>query len=563
MVAAQAQSVTATATPSSVTFNYQIAGTIPSPVAVAVRAGTLTAAYTTSISPPGTLWVTATSGTGKLPDNLSVRVNPTSLPQGQIQATITLSATGMADLNIVVTLNITAAPPVLTISPLTVSLAYPTSPVTSPPLQATVTLTTTATPVTFTTSVSGAPWLTVSPPTTGVVLPGDDFTLTISVDPTGLAPQAKAYTGKVVVVANGVAAANKTQNISVSLTMNPTAPTITTLWPSTVQANIGAATLTIIGTGFYAGTTVRAGTTPLATPAPILVSSTQIQAVVPATMLTAAGTTMNIIVSNPAPGGDCPTPAILTVSAAPVVQAVLNAASYVPGAVSPGEIVALFGTGIGPSAPVFMSSTINPGFADTSIGALTVTIGGQAAPILYGDPDQITVQVPYEVVPGPAAQPVSVTNTTATPAAGSVTIGTQAPGIFTADGSGVGQAAAIVTSATTGAVALNTASNPAHAGDYISLYLTGEGDWLTAPASHTGYLVPATISPLPQMPTLPTVTIGGIAASVSYAGVIPGCIIGLLQINVVVPVGVAAGNALVVVTIASMTTQGNVTVTVK
>jgi len=194
---------------------------------------------------------------------------------------------------------------------------------------------------------------------------------------------------------------------------------------------------------------------------------------------------------------------------------------------------------------------------------LSVTIGGQAAPILYGDPNQVTVQVPYEVTPDPNPQAVTVTNATPNPATGTVVIGTLAPGIFTADGSGQGQAAAVVTSATTGAVALNTASVPAHAGDALTIYLTGEGDWLTSPASHTGYIVPATLSPLPQMPTLPTVTIGTIPATVTYAGPIPGCIIGLLQINVTVPTGVPAGNAAVVVTIGTMTTQNNVTVSIK
>ena len=561
-VAVQAQNnpVTATATPSSLNFSYQIGGAIPQPVNVAVRAGTLTASYTTSIAPVGALWLTATPDTGKLPATLSVRVNPTSLPQGQNQATITVTAPGMSNLSIVVTLNITEAPPTLTINPITVNLTYPANPPAAPPLTGTATLTTTGTPVTFSASVSGAPWLTITP-TSGVVLPGSDFVLNISADPTNLAPVAKAYTGKIVVVANGVAAANRTQNITVNLTVNPQTPTITSLWPSTVQANLGAATLTIRGTNFYAGTTVKAGATVLSAPAPVLISPTQIQAVVPATMLTAAGA-VNIIVSNPAPGGDS-APSTLTVSAAPVVQAIMNAASYASGTVSPGEIVSLFGTGIGPAAPVFMSSNTTPGFADTAIGALSVTIGGQAAPILYADPDQVTVQVPYSVTPGPNPQAVSVTNATPNPATGTVTIGTLAPGIFSADGSGSGQAAAIVTSGTTGAVTLNSQANPAHAGDAVSVYLTGEGDWLAAPVQHTGYIVPATLNPMPQMATLPAVTIGGTAAAVTYAGPIPGSIIGLLQINATVPAGLTSGNVPVVVTIGAMTTQANITIYAK
>ena len=97
----------------------------------------------------------------------------------------------------------------------------------------------------------------------------------------------------------------------------------------------------------------------------------------------------------------------------------------------------------------------------------------------------------------------------------------------------------------------------------MSLYLTGEGDWLQSPTPHTGYLVPTSISPLPQMSAPPTVTIGGTPATVTYAGVIPGSIIGLLQLNVTVPAGVPSGNAPVVVTIGSMTAQTNVTIAVK
>ena len=64
------------------------------------------------------------------------------------------------------------------------------------------------------------------------------------------------------------------------------------------------------------------------------------------------------------------------------------------------------------------------------------------------------------------------------------------------------------------------------------------------------------------MSPLPTVTIGGVDASagVSYAGVVPGSILGILQINVAVPTGSATGTAVpVTVTIGGNTTQANVT----
>jgi uncharacterized protein (TIGR03437 family) len=62
------------------------------------------------------------------------------------------------------------------------------------------------------------------------------------------------------------------------------------------------------------------------------------------------------------------------------------------------------------------------------------------------------------------------------------------------------------------------------------------------------------------MNPLPTVTIGGVDASagVLYAGPVVGGILGLLQINVEVPVGSATGAAVPVeVTIGGVSTQAN------
>jgi len=163
---------------------------------------------------------------------------------------------------------------------------------------------------------------------------------------------------------------------------------------------------------------------------------------------------------------------------------------------------------------------------------------------------------------------VVIANGTNPPAATTVTIAPVAPGIFTADGSGVGQAAAINTAATSGLVTLNSSTNPAKIGDTVSLFLTGEGDYVAAPISgstNTGYIIPVSLAPLPQMAPLPTVKIGGVDAStgISYAGVVPGSIIGVFQINVVVPVGSATGASVpLIVTISGVQTPGGVTLNV-
>lgn len=255
----------------------------------------------------------------------------------------------------------------------------------------------------------------------------------------------------------------------------------------------------------------------------------------------------------------------MTVENIPTIFGVFNAASYATATVSPGELVTMFGSNIGPPIPTTMS--IVAGYAATTLGTVTVTINGIAAPILYVSPNQVTVQVPYEVALG-AGAPVVVTNGANAPAGTIVTIVAQAPGIFTADGSGHGEAAAIDTAATSGLVTLNSATSPAKIGDTVSLYLTGEGDYNPVPLSgitNTGYIIPVGLSPLPQIAPLPTVKIGGVDASagISYAGVVPGSIIGVLQINVVIPLGSSTGVSVPIsVAIGGVVAQSNVTLNI-
>ena len=139
-----------------------------------------------------------------------------------------------------------------------------------------------------------------------------------------------------------------------------------------------------------------------------------------------------------------------------------------------------------------------------------------------------------------------------------------APGIFTLDGSGVGQAAALTFSMKTSQYSINSSSNPAHAGDIVVLYLTGEGIYANAISPATGYVIPGSLNPLPQLNPLPAVSIGGAPATVQYAGQMVGGMLGVLQINAVVPTGSATGVSVPVqVTIGGASTQPGVTVVVK
>jgi uncharacterized protein (TIGR03437 family) len=277
------------------------------------------------------------------------------------------------------------------------------------------------------------------------------------------------------------------------------------------------------------------------------------------TNLLATAQNLDVVASNPA--GDS-APAVFTVSANPVVQAAVNLASYEVTAVSPGQLVTLFGAGIGPSTSTAMADADENGFVDTALDGVTVTIDGQVAPLLYVSADQISIQVPYEVTVG-AAKPITVVSGSST-ATGSVDIAPTAPALFTLDGSGTGQAAALNFSALTSTYSLNAASNAARPGDTVILYLTGEGDFATSLNPRTGYLVPSTLDPLPQLIPVPTVMIGGANATVAYAGPFVGSILGIMQLNVVVPGGSTTGAAVPVsVIIDGVTSQPGVTLSVR
>jgi uncharacterized protein (TIGR03437 family) len=107
-----------------------------------------------------------------------------------------------------------------------------------------------------------------------------------------------------------------------------------------------------------------------------------------------------------------------------------------------------------------------------------------------------------------------------------------------------------------GAAATTVCGQPAATGDAILIFLTGlglatpNGDPSGQPVA-TGSVAPASGTPLYRTVQTPTVTIGGIPATVVFSGITPGNA-GLYQINVTIPDGVHAGdNVPVLVTMPS------------
>jgi uncharacterized protein (TIGR03437 family) len=234
------------------------------------------------------------------------------------------------------------------------------------------------------------------------------------------------------------------------------------------------------------------------------------------------------------------------------ISAVANSASNFSGAVSPGEIVVLYGAGMGPSQLAKAVPGGNGAFG-TQVANTSVSVNGIAAPMIYAWATQVAAIVPYGIT-GANAQ-VTVTYQSATSLAFSVPIASSAPGIFTFDSSGQGPAAAI----NQDGITVNTAATPTKIGDIISLYATGEGQ--TTPAGVDGK--PAS-APYPCPNLTVTATVGGLNAPVKYAGGAPGLVAGLMQVNVQIPTGILAGNAVpVVLRVGGVFSQAGVTVAVR
>jgi uncharacterized protein (TIGR03437 family) len=238
---------------------------------------------------------------------------------------------------------------------------------------------------------------------------------------------------------------------------------------------------------------------------------------------------------------------------APVATAagITNAASFRAGAVAPGELITIFGSGVGPATLSGYQIT-NYQYFDSLSGDTTVLFDGIPAPMIYASAGQTAVIVPYEVAGQTSTQMVVVYQGRAS-AAVTVPVVAAAPGLFSANSSGSGNGAILNQDAT-----VNSPSNPAAKGSVIVLFGTGEG--ATTPAGSNGRIANS-VYPKPALPV--SVTVGGLPATVLYAGAAPSLVSGVFQVNATLPAGVASGAVAVVVTVGGASSQAGLTVSVQ
>ena len=188
------------------------------------------------------------------------------------------------------------------------------------------------------------------------------------------------------------------------------------------------------------------------------------------------------------------------------LDAVVNAASFLPGPVAPGEMVTLFGAGLGPDEGASLQLNA-AGMADTRLAGTRVLFGGVAAPVIYAQARQVSAVAPYGIG-GQASVDVTVEYGGGTTNSVTVPVAPAAPGIFAVtneDGTA------------------NSADHPAAIGSQVTIWATGEG--ATDPAGTDGK--PAA-DPLPKPLLQVAVNVG----DVTYAGGAPGLVAGVMQVNV-------------------------------
>jgi uncharacterized protein (TIGR03437 family) len=180
----------------------------------------------------------------------------------------------------------------------------------------------------------------------------------------------------------------------------------------------------------------------------------------------------------------------------------------------------------------------------TTLSATTVTFNGTPAPILYANASQTAVVVPWEIAGSTSASVVVTYKSQITPAI-SIPVAASAPGLFTSAESGSGEVVAFNQDGT-----VNSASNAAARGTVGVLYATGDG--MEDPTAVDG-VVSGDLIRTPLLPV--SVTVGGQAAQVVFAGSAPGLLAGVLQVEVVLPTAASTGAVPVVLTIGTASTS--------
>lgn len=345
-----------------------------------------------------------------------------------------------------------------------------------------------------------------------------------------------------------------------------------TLVPGDIRCIVAGLNSTAIGNGILAAVTLQiASTTDTSTRVTLsnLVASSG-GSVAQAVPITGTGGTVTI--NQPPLGG--PQATLMPSS----VRSVANGA--VPNA--PGSLVYAQGTNMATatSKPLIATLTPLPTHLVDSLDSVSVTVNGVAAPMYYALPNYVAFQLPWQTDLSTGKATMVVTRNGVASAPLQFPVGKFSPGFFTTAGSGVGMAWATyaLPSRINPKAALAQTANavpgqvgaPATAGDLIYIYAAGLGP--VGPKTVSNGYAPCPINAsCPgynaldySTTTKPAVTVGGVLATVTFAGLHP-VYPGIYLVFFKMPSGVPKGNAVPVqLHIGALSTDpNNVTIAVQ
>lgn len=232
------------------------------------------------------------------------------------------------------------------------------------------------------------------------------------------------------------------------------------------------------------------------------------------------------------------------------VTSIVNGASFLSDAVSPGEWLAIAGANLGPVLPSYQQMD-GTGHVTTTLSGTQVFFDGLPAPLLYTSSNQVGAVVPFGTA-GPATKvqlqyqdqlspPMMIPVVPATPA------------LFSQDGTGGGLGQILNEDGST-----NGWDNPAKPGSVITLYATGVGQ--TDPAGDDGKVTTSSPAPAPILPM--TVFIDSQSSEVVSVGAAQGMVQGLVEINARVPDTASGGEVRVMIRVGAYSSSNTVTLVV-
>jgi len=236
----------------------------------------------------------------------------------------------------------------------------------------------------------------------------------------------------------------------------------------------------------------------------------------------------------------------------PTITLVANAESQSP-AIAPNTWVEIKGSNLAPAGDMrtWQSSDFSGGNMPTALDGVSATVGGQPAYVYYISPSQINILTPPGAISGEVA--VTVANNGTQSSSFMVQAQAESPSFFVFNG-GPYVAATHVNGSYLGPTTLYPGlTTSAQPGETVVIYTNGFGD-TSMP------VVAGSETQAGQLSPLPVVQIGGVNATVGFAGLVAP---GQFQFNVVVPIGLPDGDQSIVASYGGLTTQSGTLITVQ